>query len=415
MKRIIQIGAILTLIPVITLCINRSDKDALEESVLLALTETANYLSTAIIDENGISKCDYNLTEGKWYPYEPAWHTGQAIYALTEAYRLTGNSSYLETARRAGDWWVGLEIKDHPKLNGMLDAIHGDHAGQVIVFATVSDGTAGLYKLHEVTGEAKYAEVPTRAGDWMLENMCLLDEGVCFDNVDPQTGEVLKENSPFWPDKQDQGLWDVARPNNEGSLFLDMYRFTGKEEYRDAFLTLCESLLKTQGPEGLWMDFMPNNKEDGSVHPRFNLWYAESLLEGYDLTGDRRYLEAARKTAVTFTRFQKANGTIYYQNFLNGDVNKNSVCGSAVAFAGIIWLRLESYGIDEFSDNIDLSLEWILKNRFSIDHPDPNLAGAVINTRLRNRHGKLWFVNRDIGTSFGIRFLAAYYDLRFNK
>jgi rhamnogalacturonyl hydrolase YesR len=415
MKRTVQIFLLLALIPVIAFCIARSGEESTEDRILSAITETADYLSTKVIDEDGISRCDYNLTEGVWYPYEPAWHTGQAIYALTEAYRLTGKSSYLETAKKAGDWWTSLEITDHPKLKGMLNAIHGDHAGQVIVFATVSDGTAGLFKLHEATGEAKYAEVPTRAGDWMLENMCLLEEGVCYDNADPETGEVLKENSPFWPDKKDQGLWDVARPNNEGSLFLDMYRFTGKEAYKEAFVTLCESLVETQGPEGLWMDFMPNDKADGSVHPRFNLWYAESLLEGYDLTGDKRYLEAVRKTAATFARFQKSDGTIYYQNFLNGEVNRNSICGSAVAFAGIIWLRLESYGIDGFTENIDLSLDWILKNRFSTDHPDPNLAGAVINTRLRNRHGKLWLVNRDIGTSFGIRFLACYYDQMYGN
>ena len=163
------------------------------------------------------------------------------------------------------------------------------------------------------------------------------------------------------------------------------------------------------------MDFMPNNKEDGSVHPRFNLWYAESLLDGYDLTGDKRYLDAARKTAATFAGFQTGDGTIYYRNFTNGDVNRNSICGSAVAFAGILWLRLEAYGIEDFRKNTELSLEWILKNRFSTDHPDLNLAGAVINTRLRHKQDKLWLVNRDIGSSFGVRFLAVYYDQRFGK
>ena len=54
MKRIIQICILLALIPVITLCIARSDKESLEEQVLLALTETADYLSSSIIDENGI-------------------------------------------------------------------------------------------------------------------------------------------------------------------------------------------------------------------------------------------------------------------------------------------------------------------------------------------------------------------------
>ena len=50
-------------------------------------------------------------------------------------------------------------------------------------------------------------------------------------------------------------------------------------------------------------------------------------------------------------------------------------------------------------------------NRFACNHPDENLRGAILNTRLRHRHGKLWLVNRDIGTSFGLRFLAKYSDL----
>jgi hypothetical protein len=415
MKKIMYLIILLSSLPLITVCIGKGENKSQKEKIVKALSETADYISHAMIAEDGMSKCDYNLTEGKWYRYEPPWHTGQAIYALCEAYRITENPFYLETARRSGDWWTGLEIKDHPKLKGMLNALHEDHAGDVIVFATVSDGTAGLYKLHGITGEAKYADVPTRAGDWMLRNMCLLEEGVCYDNVDPVTGEVLTENSPFWPDKENQDLWDVARPNNEGSLFLDMYRYTGNETYRDAFLTLCESLVEKQDSFGLWMDFMPNHKETGAVHPRFNLWYAESLLDAYELTGDKRYLDAARKTAEIFARFQSHDGTIYYRNYIDGRVNKNSICGSAVAFAGILWLRLESHGIQDFEENISLSLDWILKNRFSTDHPDPNLSGAVINTRLRYRNEKLWLVNRDIGSSFGVRFLAAYYDHRISS
>jgi len=395
-----------------------ADAQPLEErelEVKQALRETADYVANVLINEEGYSRCDYNLTEGVWYDYEPPWHTGQAIYALTEAFRITGEQKYLATARRAGDWWTGLQITDHPVLNGMINSIHGDHAGQVIVFATMSDGSAGLYHLYQATGDEKYAEVPTEAGDWMLRHMCLLDEGVCYDNVDPETGEVLKENSPFWPDKENQGLYDVARPNNEGSLFLDMFEYTGKEEYKEAFITLCNSLVEKQGEKGMWMDFMPNDKASGSIHPRFNLWYAESLIDGYELTGDRRYLEAATRTARTFAEIQDGQGTIYYQNFLDGSRDRSSVTGSAVAFSGILWIRLKENGVEGFDDHIELAADWILRNRFATDHPDPNLAGAVINTRLRHRKGKLWFTQRDIGSSFGVRFLAAYLDHHYGE
>ena len=380
------------------------------EQILRAIRECADYASNTLLDSTGKSRCDYNMTEGRWYDYEPPWHTGQIIYGLVDAYQVTGDSTYLRTATRAGDWWVSLEITDHSKLRGMVDAIHGDHAGQVIVFATVSDGTAGLFKLYRLTGVRKYAEVPTKAGDWMLEHMWVPEYGVFYDNVDPETGDVIKQNSPFWPDKKEQTLFDVARPNNEGSLYKDMYEFTGNEKYKQIFIELCQSLVEKQGPEGLWMDFMPNHKAEGSFHPRFNLWYAESLLEGYDLTGDKRYLEAALKTARMYTKYQKSEGTIYYENYLDGTSNESSICGSAVAFAGILWLRLLHYGVgEEFRDNIEKSLTFVLKNRFASDHPDPNLAGAVLNTRTRHRKGKIWLVNRDVGTSFGLRFLCDYY------
>jgi hypothetical protein len=401
----LKILAITLLLPIY------SHSNELEERIINAINHAAKHAAEVLLDDEGKSRCDYHLTEGVWYPYEEAWHTGQVIYGLLEAYRITGNEQYLNASKRAGNWWTSLEITDHPKLNGMLMAVHGDHAGDVIVFATVSDGTAGLFRLYNATGIEKYARIPTNAGAWMLENMCLLDKGVCYDSVDPVTGEVLTENSPFWPEEEEITLYNVARPNTEGSLFLDMYRYTGIEKYKEAFLILCESLLEKQGPEGLWMDFTPNHKDRSSFHPRFNLWYAESLIYAFELTGDRRYLEAAKKTAQQYARVQNFIGTIFYQNFLDGTRNENSITGSAIAFAGIIWLRLLEHGVgDEFLQNIDRSINWMLNNQFAYDHPDENLRGAILNTRVRNRFGKVWIVNRDIGTSFGLRFMAKYLD-----
>jgi rhamnogalacturonyl hydrolase YesR len=382
-----------------------------KEAVLEALKSGANYEMNVILDKNGRSRCDYNMTEGKWYNYEAPWHTGQAIYALVETYKITKDKNYLNAAKKAGDWWTSLQIKDGSKLDGMVRAKHGDIAGEVIVFATVSDGTAGLFKLYNLTKEKRYADVPTKAGEWMLNNMYIKDARMFYDNVDPKTGEVITESSPFWPNKKKLTLNDVARPNNEGSLYLDLYRYTGDEKYKKVFIDVCDCLVETQGPEGLWMDFMPNHKADGSFHPRFNLWYAESLLDGYELTGDKRYLLAAKKTAQMFAKVQKKRGTIYYKNYLDGRENRNSLCGSAVAFSGIVWLRLLKYGEgDMFKKNIEKSLNWLLKNRFADDHPDPNLAGAFINIRTRHKKEKIWMTNRDIGTSFALRFLSDYYN-----
>ncbi len=392
-----------------------AQNDSLKNEILKALNECADYATNVLLDEEGKSRCDYNLTEGKWYYYEAPWHTGQIINGLVEAYKLTKNKRYLDAAKKAGDWWCSLLITDNPKLKGMLDAVHGDGVND-IVFATVTDGTPGLFNLYKVTGIKKYAEVPTSAGKWMLANMYVPDKGIFYDIVDVKTGEVKKENSPFWPDKKEQDLYDVARPNNEGFLFKDMYEFTGNEKYKKVFIELCESLVEKQDKYGLWMDFMPNHKEEGTFHPRFNLWYAESLLEGYDLTGDKKYLEAAKKTLITYQKAQRKSGTIYYKNYLDGSYNENSITGSAVAFAGMLWMRFVKYGVgDEFKENIERSYNWILKNRFSVNHPDKNLRGAVINIRTRHKKGKFWITQRDVGTSFGLRFLTAYYNYKFGS
>jgi len=161
---------------------------------------------------------------------------------------------------------------------------------------------------------------------------------------------------------------------------------------------------------------MPNDKVEGTFHPRFNLWYAESLLEGYDLTGNKKYLEAAKKTMLTYKKAQKKDGTIFYINYVDGKSNENSITGSAVALSGSLWIRLIKAGIgDEFKNNVEKIAQWILKNRFSTNHPDKNLRGAVVNLRTRRKNGKIWLAQRDIGTSFGIRFLADYYRYKFNE
>ncbi|MFC2116726.1 hypothetical protein ACFLTU_09630 [Bacteroidota bacterium] len=387
-----------------------------QEEILSAVKDGTKYITKVLLDENGKSRCEYNMLTGEWQDYEPAWHTGQLIYALTESYRLEKDPATLAAAVKAGDWWTGLQIRDNSKLDGMLRAIH--LAGvEYIVFATVSDGTAGLFKLYELTGEKSYADVPTEAGSWMLANMYDEKNGLCYDLADPVTGEIIKDNSPFWPDKQNQTLFDVARPNTEGSLFLDIYNYSGKKEFLDAFINLCNSLVDKQGPEGLWMDFTPNDKEDGSFHPRYNLWNAESLLDCYEFTKDRKYLEAAISTAKQYAKIQKKDGTIYYRNYIDGKPeDRGSICGSAVSFAGIVWLRLIELGEgDEFLKNVQLSARWVVNNRFPIDHPDPNLAGAFLNSRTRVKNANARFVNRDVGTAFGIRFLAKYNDYVYGE
>lgn len=385
-----------------------------KQELLKAIDECANYAANVLLDEQGKSRCDYNLIEGRWYPYEEPWHTGQVILGILECYKITADESLLKAARKAGDWWMTLEIKDDPKLSGMVAATHGDALGNDhIVFATVSDGTAGIFELSRVTKDMKYANLATSASQWMLENMYYPQRGVCYDYVDLSNGEVLKDKNPFYY-TDNPVLENFARPNTEGSPFKDAYEFTKDERFKQAHILLCDSLMTKQDKDGVWMDYPPNNSEVSSFHPRFNLWYAESLLEAYELTKDKKYLEAAAKTARTYAKAQQKDGSIYYVNYTDGKApDKGSICGSSVAFSGIMWMRLAEYGYEEFIPHYELSAQWLIKNRYDLNHPDENLRGAVINTRYRTKNSKVWLTHRDVGTSLGLRFLAAYYRLKY--
>ncbi|MBK5719843.1 hypothetical protein JGH11_03045 [Dysgonomonas sp. Marseille-P4677] len=76
----------------------QTSKAPSKDELIKALNECATYTSTILLDEEGKSRCDYNTIERKWYPYEEPWHTGQLIFGLLEAYKVTKNKETLCSA-----------------------------------------------------------------------------------------------------------------------------------------------------------------------------------------------------------------------------------------------------------------------------------------------------------------------------
>ncbi len=377
-----------------------------------AIRAGADYAATVLIQPDGRGRTEYDLISSAWNDYEVHWHTAQTIYGLLAAHDVLEDEAYLETARRAGDWWIATEFQPPHPFAGLVNAAHGDKLGPLINMTTITDGANALFALSAATDDPRYAETAVRSGNWLLENAYIPEEGLFYNIFDPSDGSVWTDKSPHHPGVTPDviKITQVARPNSEGHLFADMCDFTGEQRYCDVFLAVANKKIERQYDNGLWMDFEPNDPDTGKVHPRFNVWLAEAQMVAYEMSGDGRYRDSALAAARAMARFQKKDGAIYYRNFADGRTVTQDATGSAVAFSGLLWLRLQAAGYDEFDANIERSVRWLLANQFAPDHDDPNVRGAFLNTRTKRSDGKTAIYQRDIGTSFALRFLTAYLD-----
>jgi hypothetical protein len=396
--------------------------DPRDARIASALDDIAAYAGNVLLTAEGRGRADYHMVTGEWVNYEDHWHTGQLIWGLLEAAQVLERPDLVASARRGGDWWVSTEFpKGHP-LAGLVAAAHGDKLGDLVNWTTIADGTPGLYALSRVTGDPRYADTATRSGRWLWDNTRVPEgtpngEWLFYNIFDPATGMVYRDwdvhtqglpRDPERARREAVPVTRVARPNIEGFLFQDMCRDTGEMVWCDRFVAQAYSVMGRQHESGLWLDFEPNEADGSQVHPRFNIWNAEALLQAYEVSGDRQFLEAAARTARWAQKVMQPDGSLFYRTTIDGQSTKAEVTGSAVAFNGILMLRLKHYGFAEFAPTIDILADWLVRNRFAANHPDPNLAGAVVNTRQKITKGTLVMQNRDVGSTFALRFLSLY-------
>lgn len=382
----------------------------LEKDVVLAsIKNGADYIAQTILDREGQSRCDFEMQSRTWKKYEEAWHTGQMILALLEADSLLPKNQYLQKALFSGAWWKSLEIEEGP-LKGFLNADHGDDMPGIALFSTVSDGSHGLFRLSEKSEDPSYAEVATHAAEFLLREMPGTRPGHYLDNVDLEEKKILRTQDEVENrnelKKTDNPYFE--RVNIEGSLFLDAYLFSKNEKFLKAFKDQCEATVLTQNDQGIWMSVFPNNIETGYIHPRFNLWHAEALLRCYDQFKDEKYMSGAIKTAEHYARYQLPDGSLDLAGE-KADKDKDLYSGSAVAFAGIIWLEISRKNAQhDYKENAKKAALWLVNHQYPLDYKLEEVRGGFKDLKIRS--GKNEILNRDLGTSFGVRFLAKYYQ-----
>jgi hypothetical protein len=315
----------------------------------------ATYAADRLLGADGRARGDYDITTGRWTAYEPAWHTGQVVAGLIGAYDVLGDQRYLKRAIDGAEYFIGLRIEDPPALRGMLRAWH-DEDNPNITMTTLTDGAAPVFEVYRRTANTRYLTALRDAGDWMV-GLYIPERRMFYDVIQPD-GSVMGRDVPMDPSINK----DDARYGTEGMFYAYLYRATGDRRYLPYFLEPVEQMVADQ-QDGVWPLLRPNDPDTGSLHGRFNIWYAEALLEAHDLTRERKFLDAALATARTYTTFPDSDGTMYYRHRLDSWQSLSSPSGSVVAFTGILWLRLSQLGYHEFDPLIERAVDWLLANQ----------------------------------------------------
>jgi hypothetical protein len=377
-----------------------------------------------------VAKCDYHLLRGQWYDYERLWHTAQTALALVSASSLLDDdddgqgSQLLQDATAAGRWWKAQQIKAPPTLAGLMNSTDvlprslgciTDACNGTEDLGDVSDGAYGVFALSAATGDSSFADAAVASARWQLQHMAVAGQPGLYWNI------VNKSAVPPAP------LTAIAQPYRtqiEGSLFLQAYRHAGDARLRAGFVAQADATIAHQDQRGLWMEWTPNDNATGYLHLRYNLWYAHSLMDAFNLTKNESYLDGALRTASFYSsKVQRSDGTMYYKTNINGSAVENDLCGSAVGFFLQLTLRLlqtpavlaqqPAEVLDALRLSTTRSVSWLLANQYPTDHPDPNLAGAFLELDFRHKafylgpHSRA-VVHRDLGTSFAIPALVAF-------
>lgn len=369
-----------------------------------------------------VAKCDYHLLRGQWYDYERLWHTGQTIRALVAASDVLNDSSLIATAVEAGRWWKSQQIQAPSSLAGLMNSTDvlpsfvgciTDACNGTQDLGDVSDSAYGIFALTAATGDGSFADAAAASALWQLQHMGVSGRPGLYWNI------LNKSANPPAP------LTDIPQPFRtqiEGSLFLQAFKHTGDKRLLAGFVAQATATVAYQDENGLWMLWTPNDNSTGYMHLRYNLWYAHSLVDAYELTHNKTYLAAAARTAVFYaSTVQRSDGTMYYKSNVDGSAIENDICGSAVGFLLHLVLRLmqaptvvaRPAALARLRLAVTRSVSWLLSNQYPAGHADPSLAGAILELDFRHKatylgpHSRA-VIHRDLGTSFALPALGAY-------
>jgi hypothetical protein len=238
--------------------------------------------------------------------------TGYIIPTLWDYSHELGREDLAGRAVRMADWELGLQRAD----GGFEGGYEGDNQPEV-VFNT-AQVIRGLLRTAEETGESRYLDAASRAGEWIVAN---------------------QDDDGSWTKANYKGMKRVYDSYVSAPL-ARLAGVTGEASFADAAVRNCEFVLRCQRQNG-WFELCDNN-------PRFNdaplthtiCYTVDGLLETGWLLREPRFAEAATTTADRLLAMVEGSPALPARLGDDWEPRARYVCVTGVAQLGVILMRL---------------------------------------------------------------------------
>lgn len=235
----------------------------------------------------------YYMPEGKSL-YGIVWTHGRALFVLAEAYRITGDRRYLESAETGARYLFALQETD-PHYAVTYGAFH-ERTPQADFGGTLdsAQAAAGLLVLYEATGNPDYLR-RGRLFCQYLARTWRADYSFTF------CTHHHEQRVEYYEDP-----WEVCIHACTAIPLWHLYRITGEGQHLHMVVDSAERILKCQRSDGALKWYSDTSKIDpsnpnhhwghGEGEDRFSIVNDDGcvtvVLAAYMITGDVKYLDA---------------------------------------------------------------------------------------------------------------------------
>lgn len=351
----------------------------------------------------GVIRGEYSAARKKWWFFCPVWHTGQAVRALVLASQTLGQPKWMDGARRGAEFIYNHQVFDEASPDHGLILAYEDVPTKVNTSA-VMECMEGLMELADADKDEQAWKRIIAAGDFIVDKMFMPVEGLFRDVYDPQTHTVIVPNP--YRSKDNIG----GRPLVEDAVLVRLFEKTKDQKFLDAHLKVSRTLVADQRPAGNWIDYGPCDPNRGVFHPRHTYWWGLPLLDSYQATGDKRYLETAIASGEFCARAMRKDGGYIRGTYFDFGTDSFGHATSGSASAAVLFLRLFRITKEpRWMKLAELALSYCMMVQL-IDVQDKNLKGVIVEKVLApvNHTDASPYHIRDLGTIFFVIAAAEY-------